>query len=556
MSEKTLRRKASRAGWLVGLSLALLVAACGQSGTQSGSASKTNSTPGLSVYNMGNAAEPASLDPHHSQGTWEDAIIGDLMMGLTTESVTGEPLPGAAERWETSADGLTWTFHLRDHQWSDGQPVTADDFVYAWRRILDPKTAAPYAYFLYLIKNAESVNTGKMPATALGITAMDSKTLTVQLEHPAPYLTQYLMHMTTYPVPRHVVEAKGDAWSRPGNYVGNGAFTLKAWIPNDHITLEKNSKFWDAANVKTDRVVFYPTSDYVAALKRFRAGELDSQDRLPEQEIDWLHENMPEVLRLDPILTTEFLAVNEARKPFNDVRVREALNLAIDRETITEKIDKIGDIAAYGLVPPRIANYPGGAAFTFKSLAQDARVKRAQQLMTEAGYGPKKHLKTTLATRSASADRLRIPAAIQAMWEAIYVDAEIVQNDAAVFYANLDQHNFDIGLAGWQADFNDPITMLELLRSTNANNWGGYKNPKYDALLDQANHELNLAKRGQLLRQAEDIMLGDYPMIPTYFWVSHALVRPYIKGWEANSKDLHRSRWISIDETARAATRH
>ena len=183
--------------------------------------------PGLVVFNHGNAAEPASLDPHHAQGTWEDRIIGDLLMGLTTESATGEPIPGAAERWETSADGLTWTFHLRDHQWSDGEPVKADDFVFAWRHILDPKTASPYAYYLNLIKNGEAVNTGKMPGTALGVSAPDDKTLLVQLEHPAPYLIQYLTHYTTFPLPRHVVEAKGDAWARPGNYVGNGAFVLK-----------------------------------------------------------------------------------------------------------------------------------------------------------------------------------------------------------------------------------------------------------------------------------------------------------------------------------------
>ena len=274
--------------------------------------------------------------------------------------------------------------------------------------------------------------------------------------------------------------------------------------------MEKNPKFWDAANVKLDRVMFYPTSDYVAALKRFRAGELDVQDRLPSLEIDWLRQNMPEVLRIAPLLTIEYLIANQTRKPFGDVRVREALNLAIDRETLTSKIIRVGEIPAYGLVPPSTANYPGGAAFDFKSLPQDARVKRAQQLMTEAGYGPNNHLKTTMAIRSASSDALRIPAAIQAMWKAIYVDAEIVQNDAAVFYAKLNQKDFDIGVAGWGADFNDATTFLDLLRKNNSNNYGSYNNPKYDALLDQAATDSDLAKRGQLLRQAEDMMLKDY----------------------------------------------
>ncbi len=546
--------KRTRFGLWAALATALLLTACGQSGTETGAAGGPSGAAGLVVYNHGNAAEPASLDPHHTTGVWEDNIVSDLMLGLTTNDAKGEPIPGAAERWETSADGLTWTFHLRDHQWSDGEPVTAGDFIYAWRRILDPKTASTYAYFLYLIKNAQGVNTGKMPATALGASAPDDKTLVVQLEHPAPYLLQYVTHMTTYPVPRHVVEAKGDAWARPGNYVSNGPFTLKEWVPNDHVTLEKNPKFYDAANVHVDREVIYPTTDYVAALKRFRAGELDVQDRLPSLEIDWLRENMPEVLHIAPILVTDFLVANQARKPFEDYRVREALSLAVDRETLTEKIIKVGDVPAYGLVPPGIANYPGGAAFDFKSLPQDARIKRAQQLMAEAGYGPAKRLKTTLAIRSASSDALRVPAAIQAMWKAIYVDADIVQNDAAVFYNRMEQHDFEIGLAGWQGDFNDPTTFLDLLRKANANNYGGYNNPKYDALLDAASKEPDLKKRGALLAQAEAIMLKDYALIPTYFWVQSELVRPYVKGWENNVHDKHLTRWIAIDEAARAAT--
>jgi oligopeptide transport system substrate-binding protein len=547
----------SRSSIAVVLAALFLLAACGQNDvTQT---SKNNSsavnTPGLVVVNHGNGAEPSTLDPHLAQGTWEDSIIGDMLMGLTTESAKGEPLPGAAERWETSADGLTWTFHLRDHQWSDGQPVTSQDFVYAWRRILNPKTTSPYAYFLYLIKNGEAVNARKMPETALGVTAPDDKTLVVQLEHPAPYLPQYLTHFTTYPVPRHVVEAKGDAWARPGNYVGNGAFTLVEWVPNDHVTLQKNPKFWDAANVKVDRVVFYPSSDYEAALKRFRAGELDMQDRLPFAEIDWLRANMPEVIRVAPILSVEYVAANEARKPFDDVRVREALSLAIDRETITRKIRKLGETPAYGMVPPGIANYPGGVTADFKSMPYPERIKRAQLLLQQAGYGPNKHLKTTVIIRSASTDALRYPAAIQAMWRAIYVDADILQNDASIFYSKIQQGDFDIAIPAWGADFNDPITFLDMLRKGNSNNYGHFYDPKYDALLDQASKETDLGNRGKLLAQAEAMAVKEQAWAPIYFWVSGAIVRPYVKGWEENPRDQHRTRWISIDQNARTAAR-
>jgi len=530
------------------------LAACGDGTQTKGTASSTRGTPGLVVLNNGNAAEPGTLDPHLANGNWENNIIGDLLMGLTTENAKGEPVPGAAERWETSPDGLTWTFHLRDHQWSDGQPVTAGDFVFAWRRILDPKTAGDYAYYLYLIKNGEAVNTGKIPGTELGVSAPDDKTLVVTLQNPAPYLLEYLTHYTTFPVPRHVIEAKGEAWTRPGNYVGNGAYVLSEWVPNDHVTLDKNSKFYDAANVKVDRVVYYPTIDYGAALRRLRAGELDIQDRLPQLEIDWLKANMPEVLRIAPILVTEYLVANEGRKPFDDVRVREALNLALDRETLTSRVSRVGHIPGYGLVPPGTANYPGGVALSFKSMPQADRIKRAQQLMQQAGFGPNKRLKTTLAIRSTAPDALRVPAAIQAMWREIYVDVELVQSDAAVFYAKLRQKDFDIAVAGWQGDFNDATTFLDLLRKGNANNHGNYDNPKFDALLNSANTESDLKKRGEMLAQAEQTALNDYAVIPSFFWASGELVRPYVKGWETNASDVHRTRWMSIDEEARAAT--
>jgi oligopeptide transport system substrate-binding protein len=543
-----------RALWfgLAGAALGAL-AACGD-GTQANKAAVPGGEPGEVVLHNGNAAEPGTLDPHLANGTWENNIIGDLLMGLTTENAKGEPVPGAAERWETSADGLTWTFHLREHQWSDGKPVTAGDFVFAWRRILDPKTAADYAYYLHLIKNAEAVNTGKMPGTELGVSAPDDKTLVVTLEHPAPYLLEYLTLYPTFPVPRHVIEAKGEAWTRAGEYVGNGAYVLKEWIPNDRVTLDKNPEFYDAANVKVDRVIYYPTTDYGAALRRLRAGELDIQDRLPQLEIDWLRANMPEILRIAPLLTTEYLVANEGHKPFDDARIREALNLALDRETLTSRITRVGHLPAYGLVPPGTANYPGEVVFGFKSMPLAERIKRAQQLMQQAGYGPNKRLKTTLAIRSTSPDALRVPAAIQSMWREIYVDVDLVQNDAAVFYAKLREKDFDIAVAGWSGDFNDATSFLDLLRQGNANNHGAYSNPKFDSLLDSANVESDLKKRGKLLAEAEQLALNEYALIPSFFWVSGQLVRPYVKGWESNATDVHRTRWMSIDEQARAAT--
>ena len=534
---------------------ALVVAGCGDSGapnTKTGAV--TTQTPGLVVFNRGNAAEPASLDPHHTQGTWEFNIVGELIMGLTTEDAEAKPMPGAAERWETSEDGLVWTFYLRDHLWSDGQPVTAHDFIYAWRRILDPKTAAQYASFLYIFKNAEAINGGKMPVEMLGAKAIGDKTLEVQLEHPAPYITELMMHQTAFPVPRHVVEAKGDAWTRPGSYVGNGPFTLTEWVPNDHVTIDKNPNYYDAAEVQVDRVVFYPTSDANAALKRFRAGEFDVQEAIPMDQIDWLRQNMPETLQLAPYLGLAYIVVNQSRKPFDDVRVREALNLGYDRETVTEKIIRFGEPPAYSFVPPTIANYPNRNSFDFKPLAYPDRVSRAQDLMRQAGYGPDKRLRTTYSIAN-TPDAKRVAAAAQQMWKQIYVDIELIQSEVAVNYMKLQTGDYDIGGAGWIADYNDAYNFLYLLMSNNGGfNYGRYRNAKFDELMAQSNQEPDAVKRGELMSEAEAIALKDHAWIPTRYLVTTNLVWPYVKGWVPNTRDFHRVRYVRIDEQARAAT--
>lgn len=501
----------------------------------------------------GNVAEPESLDPSLVQGQPEEEVLGDLMVGLMDSDAMGRPVPGMATAWHTSPDGLTWTFSLREALWSDGKPVTADDFLFSWQRLLNPATAAFYAYFAYPIKNARAINSGKMPPSALGAHALNARTLQINLEHPVPHLLQMATHMTLYPQPRHVVSVKDKAWARPGSYVGNGPFLLKEWVPNGHITLEKNPLFYDAANVSLKRVIFYPTDDYGAALQRLRAGELDFQDRAPVDRIPWIKQNMPGTVQQVPQLITDFIAINIRRKPFDDVRIRHAINLVISREAICDRVLRGTDVAAYNLVPPSVANYPGGITLGFEKRSYQDRLVQARALMQSAGFGPDKPVKTTLMTRATTPGNYRsVAAALQQMLALIYIDISILPNDMMMFYDTIQVHDFDLAYAGWQADFDDASSFLELFVTGNGQNWGEYSSRAFDQIIAAAQQEVDIVNRGRKLAVAETILLQDHALAPLYFWTSTNLIRPYLKGMQANPLDYHRSRWISINETARA----
>jgi oligopeptide transport system substrate-binding protein len=504
------------------------------------------------TFHRGNATEPETLDSSMSTSVQDDAIMGELTVGLMTEDPLANAIPGMAISWDMSADGLTWIFHLREAQWSDGTPVTAEDFVFSWRRLLDPKTAAPYAYYLYILKNAIPINGGRLAVTELGVRAPNDHSLEVHLEHPAPYFLQMMTHASTFPQPRHVVQAKGRDWTRPGNHVGNGAFTLKEWVTNGHVLLAKNPRFYDAANVALERIYFYPTDDYGAALQRMRAGELDVQVRLPVQQIDWIKANMPETRDPVPMLSVEYVEVNQTRKPFDDIRVREAINLALNREAIADRIRRVGDVPAYNLVPPGTANFPGGNAFAFRSLSHAQRIERARSLMRQAGFDETRRVNTTYMIRSTAPGIQRaVAAAVQQMLAQVYINAAILPIDFQVFLAETQNHNFDMAESAWGADFNDAATFLELLLTRGGNNHGLYSDLAFDAMMAAAQKDTDLVSRGHKLAAAEAIALKDQAIMPLYFWADENRVWPYVKGWKANPTDKHRSRWISINQRAR-----
>ena len=504
--------------------------------------------PGKVCVTAGNGSEPATLDPAKSTGTWEDRIISDVIMGLTQSDPEGKPIPGMAERWEASADGLVWTFHLREATWSDGAPVTADDFVFSLRRILNPELASEYASLLYLIKGALPVNEGKAAPETLGVRAIDARTLEITLEHPAPYLPELAKHHTMYPVPRHVVEKHGDAWIQPANFVGNGAYTLKAWRLGDYVHLVKNPRFYEAETVCIDEVRYYPTNDAISAERRVRRGELDWNADIQSNRIAFLKKEIPDYVRVYTYLGVTYLAFNNNEAAFKDKRVRQALNMAIDRDFIARKLLRGGQVPAYTFTPPGVANYQAAQPPAWASWPLDKRQAEARRLLAAAGYGPDNPLRIEIKHRNTPDPMLYTPA-VQADWKAIGVDAQLAQQETQIAYADYRSRAFEVADAAWVADYNDAMSFLYLAKSdTGPQNYGDYKNPAYDALLIKADNEPDAKVRAGYLADAERIMLEDAPVAPIYFYVNKNLVNPRITGWVDNIIDHHRTRYLCVKD--------
>ncbi len=497
----------------------------------------------------GNAGEPKSLDPHRATGTWENNVIGDMMMGLYTESADATPILGAADDAKTSPDGLRWTFHIRPHTWSDGKPVVAGDFVFAMRRILDPNFAAEYREILYPIKNALKISTGVLPVDQLGVSAPDPQTLIIDLENPAPYLPQLLTHYTAYPLPQHVVEKYQSDWIKPGKIVSNGPFMLLEWRPHDHITLVKNPKFYDAANVKLDRVTFLPIEDDLTALRRYRAGEMDMQERWPLTEHKWLKLHIPNEARSFTYLSVTYTTFNMTKKPFNDFRVRKAIAETIDRQVIGKDVffGAYGK-EAYSFLPPGLAGVDHAAQVPYAKMTMEARIADAKKLLAAAGYGPNNPLKFTY-NFIGFPDAKRSAIAIQEMMRNIGVTMELLAAEPKVHYDALKTKSYEAANAAWVFDYSDAKNILYLFESsTEQQNYPGYKNPEYDQLMKSADAEPDAAKRAKLLGQANALLVRDLPAAPVFHQYERTLVKPYVLGFVENPRVIFRSRWMDIGD--------
>ena len=500
------------------------------------------------TLDVSNQGEPLSLDPHKATGTWENNILGNMFVGLTTENPRAEAVPGMAERWETSADGRTWTFYLRRATWSDGEACDAHDFEFALRRILNPETLSDYASLLYPIQNAQEVNEGTLDPSQLGVSALDDLTLEIRLKHPAPYLPQLLKHYTAYPVPKHLVERFGNDWVKPQNIAVNGAFKLEKWWSNYIVHVVKNPAFFDADNVALEHLYFYPTTDVNAAARRVMSGEAGWSTRFPSNQVENLRAALPSYVRVAPYLTCNYFSFNMTKPPFNDARVRQALAMAYDREFVASQIYRTGERPAYSLVPPGINAYPGTARYPWSDIPLGERKREAERLLRAAGFGPNNPLRFEFSHRNTS-DNPRVAVVVQNDWSAIapWVTVELRGVEVQVHYANLRAKNFDVGDGAWVADFNDAKNYLYLFETrTGPQNYPGYSNPEYDRMVERSDFEVDAVRRGELMNQAEQIALNDAPICMSVFINSTNLVHPDLTGYEDNLEDIHRARWFGI----------
>jgi oligopeptide transport system substrate-binding protein len=498
------------------------------------------------VYNRGSAAEPESVDPHKTSTTYEAHILRDLFMGLVVQDAKAELTPGAAESWTVSDDGLVYTFKLRaGATWSDGAPVTAQDFVYSFQRLQDPATAAEYASMLQKVKNAKDVNAGKMKPDELGVKAIDANTLEITLVAPTPYFLEVLTHQSTYPVSKAAMDKFGADWIKPGNLVSNGAYTLAEWVPNDHLKLVKNPKFYDAANVKIDTVNYIPNEDRSAALKRYEAGELDSYDDLPTEQLKDLEAKFGDQIRMAPYLGTYYYAIKTSKAPWDNVKLRNAVSEAIDRDFLAEKVWNNSMFPAYSMVPPGVEGYTTSkAAYADKS--QIDREDEAKKVLEELGYGPDKPLKMEIRYNT-SENHKNTAVAIQEQLKPLGIEVTLLNTDTKTHYGHLEQKgDFDVARAGWIADYQDPETFLEISRKADGHNYSDFDNPKFEELMDAATAAGSKPEeRYKLLSEAEKILIDEVGNIPLLYYSYHNVVSPKLTGFEDNVMDVHPTRFIS-----------
>jgi oligopeptide transport system substrate-binding protein len=482
---------------------------------------------------INNGSEVASLDPHKVEGTPESNIILNLLEGLVSTDANGHLAPAVAEDWENT-DYQTWTFHLRPGAvWSDGSPVTAQDFVYSWQRLADPKTGSPYASYLQYarIEHIDAILAGKKPPESLGVSAIDEKTLKVTLSEPVPYFVSMLSHTSMKPVKQSVVEKFGDKWTLPQNYVGNGAYRLSEWVVNERIVLERSPSYWNNSKTVIEQATFLPLSSEVSDINRYRSGEIDiTNSAIPPNLYAKMKREIPEQLHVNPYLCTFYYEINNQRAPFTDERVRAAVKLTLDRDIIANKIMGQGQIPAYSFTP----TFTEGGNFSQPEWAgwtQEKRNEEAKKLLAQAGFNAEKPLKFTLLYNTSDQNKQQAIAAAS-MWKKNLGAQVTLQNQEwKTSLQSRHEGQFDVARATWCGDYNEPSAFLNMLLSNSSNNTFFYKSPAFDALMASTLQAPDAAARGAIYQQAETLLDKDSALVPVYYRVSARLVKPTVGGF-------------------------
>ena len=536
---------------LLMLATVILLAAC------SGGESNVASGNREGILYFGNGSEPQGLDPHVVTGVPEHFIIGALFEGLAAKNpYTLEPEPGVAQSWDISEDGRVITFHINPRaRWSNGESMTAADYVWSWQRLLSPALGSEYAYMLYPVKNARDFNKGAITDFAeVGVTALDDLTLQVTLDERTPYFIQLMDHYSTFAVHRPTIEKFGQMtdrytpWTRVENMVSNGAFRLRDWQLYRRIEVEKSDTYWDRDNVKLNGIVFYPTENVVSEERMFRVGQLHYTGSVPLGKIPVYQEMADSPYRQAPYLGTYYYLLNTTRAPTDNLKVRQALSMAVDRDSLNKNVLKGTNIAAYSITPPDTLGY-----YPPKLFSHD--VAGARRLLAEAGYPNGSGWPGLELTYNTSEDHRKIAVALQQMWkDALNIEVTLTNQEWKVYLDSITQMDFQIARRGWIGDYVDPNNFLDLFLTGGGNNSTGFADPRYDDLiLRKAPQASTREARYAVFHEAETLLMEQMPIIPVFTYTSKHLIHPSVNGMPPNLMDWANFKYVWLDQDWRAS---
>ncbi|PSU29328.1 peptide ABC transporter substrate-binding protein [Photobacterium lutimaris] len=484
----------------------------------------------------GNGDEVPTLDPSYSSDTSSSRVIADMFEGLVTQSPDGKIIPALATQWEQSEDGKIFTFHLRDDiKWSNGEPIVASDFEYSFKRVVDPKTGAPYAWYYSTahILNADKINEGKLPLDELGVKALDDKTLQVTLDKPVPYFVKMMVHESTFPVYRPAIEAHGDAWTKPENIVTSSAYKLANWTLNERIVLERNPHYWNNEKTVINQVTYLPIADLTSEYNRFRTGEIHITSSFPLEQYNAIKKQRPDELLTMPSLGTYYYLFNVSKAPFDDPRVRKALAYAIDRDVVTKVILGQGQLPAYGVTPPSVDGFVS-PKLSWAKLSQKERTQKAKELLAEAGFDKSNPLSFELVYNTSESHK-KLAIVMSSMWsKALGAKVNLANQEWKTFLQKLGQKDFTVARYAWIGDYNEASTFLSYFESAGMN-YSRWSSDAYDEAMAKAILSPSNDERNKYYQQAEQVFAEEMPAIPLYHYTRSVLKSTKVGGYSATN---------------------